>query len=268
MLGTGNPGANPDRFGPATVVLVDRVPYLVDAGAGVMRRWTAAIRKYSLELGPADLKTAFIRHLHTDHTLGYPDLIFTRWTNARRGSAMSQTLAVYGPNGLRAMTDHLIAAYREDIRIRTSAGGENAGASAPVIDVHEIDAGVVLKDANVTVTAFRVPHGTWAHAFGFTFVTPDKKIILSGDTAFSPEVARQCAGCDILVHEGGIANDDSAYFHAFHTNAEELGRLAEEAKPKLLVLYHQRDANDEGLRIIRARYHGRVVVANDLDLFQ
>jgi len=120
----------------------------------------------------------------------------------------------------------------------------------------------------VTVTAFAVPHGTWPHSFGFKFVTPDKKIVISGDTAYSPEVARQCDGCDILVHEGGIADDDSAYFHAFHTTAEELGRIARGARPKLLVLYHQRNANEAGVRIIRTFFSGPVVVANDLDLFE
>ena len=44
MLGTGNPVADPDRFGPATVIIVDSTAYLVDAGVGVVRRWAAAIR--------------------------------------------------------------------------------------------------------------------------------------------------------------------------------------------------------------------------------
>src|SRR5512134_2629108 len=70
MLGTGNPSPNPDRYGPATVVLVDDVPYLIDCGVGVVRRWAAAIRVNKLPSRPVDLKTVFITHLHTDHTLG------------------------------------------------------------------------------------------------------------------------------------------------------------------------------------------------------
>ena len=270
-LGTGTPAADPDRFGPATVVLVDDVPYLVDCGVGVVRRWAGVIRNSQLPLRPWDLKTAFITHLHSDHTLGYGELIFTQWTLegvARRGSnPQRRPLEMYGPAGLRAMTEHTLAAFAEDIRIRTGAGGEQAGSSGPVVNVHEIEPGVVFKDERVTVTAFPVPHGTWPQAFGFRFATPDKSIVISGDTAYSREVARQCSGCDILVHEGGRADDASPYFKTFHTTAEELGRLAVEARPKLLILTHQRDANADGLRIIQSIFKGRVVVASDMQVF-
>lgn len=269
MLGTGNPSPNPDRFGPATVVLVDDVPYLIDSGVGVVRRWAAAIRVNTLSA--RDLKTVFITHLHTDHTLGLADLIFTPWTNEPGGSSgSSRPLEVYGPAGLTAMTDHLIAAYAEDVRIRTSEGGSRnvAGGSGPIVKTHEITAGVVYRDDRVTVDAFRVPHGKWEHAFGFRFRTPDKIIVISGDTAFSPTIAEQCNGCDILVHEGGITGDNSAYFRASHTSAEELARVAAAAKPKLLVLYHQRNANEAGLRVIRSGFQGPVVVANDLQVFE
>ena len=82
MLGTGTPTADPDRFGPAVVVLVDSTPYLFDIGVGVVRRWAAALRAGAAPLGPATLRTAFVTHLHSDHTLGYAELIFTSWTVA------------------------------------------------------------------------------------------------------------------------------------------------------------------------------------------
>jgi ribonuclease BN (tRNA processing enzyme) len=270
MLGTGNPNPNPDRFGPATVVVVDEVPYLVDAGVGVVRRWTAAIRKHKLQSSVWDLRTLLVTHLHSDHTLGYADVIFTPWTirDPRPGSKGRQALDAFGPPGLRAMTDHLLAAYAEDIEIRSDTRGTRPDRPGPVVTVREIDVGVVLKDERVTITAFRVPHGRWKHAFGFKFVTPDKTIVISGDTAFSPEIAKQCGGCDILVHEGGISDDPSEYFRTYHTTADELGRLARDGKPKLLVLYHQRGPNEDGVRAIRAQFDGRVVVASDLDLFE
>src|SRR4051812_7351102 len=70
MLGTGVPIADPDRFGSAVVVLVDSTPYLFDAGVGVVRRWAAALRGGVSSIGPATLRTAFVTHLHSDHTLG------------------------------------------------------------------------------------------------------------------------------------------------------------------------------------------------------
>jgi ribonuclease Z len=113
-----------------------------------------------------------------------------------------------------------------------------------------------------------VPHGNWEHSYGFRFRTPDKTIVISGDTAYTPEIRRQCSGCDLLVHEGGFNDDTSAYFKASHTNADELARVATEARPKQLILYHQRGSNEEGLRIIRSKFSGAVIVASDLQMFE
>ena len=38
LLGTGNPSPDPDRAGPATAIVVNGSAYLVDMGAGVVRR--------------------------------------------------------------------------------------------------------------------------------------------------------------------------------------------------------------------------------------
>jgi ribonuclease BN (tRNA processing enzyme) len=167
------------------------------------------------------------------------------------------------------MTGSLLAAYAEDIRIRTSEGGSRnlSGNAGPNVNTHEVSAGEIYRDERVAVFAFKVPHGKWEHAYGLRFRTPDKTIVISGDTAYTPEIGRQCNGCDLLLHEGGF-NDDSAYFRASHTNAEELARVATEARPKRLVLYHQRGENAEGLRIIRSTFSGSVIVATDLQVFE
>ena len=81
LLGTGQPVPDPDRSGPATAIVVDENAYLVDFGPGVMRRAKAAVLDRRIAaLEPANLMVAFATHLHSDHTVGYPDLIFTGWT--------------------------------------------------------------------------------------------------------------------------------------------------------------------------------------------
>lgn len=270
MLGTGTPVADPDRFGPAVVVLVDSTPYLFDAGIGVVRRWAQALRGGIAPLGPATLHTAFITHLHSDHTLGLPELIFTTWTLGGTGRS---PLEVYGPPGLAAMNTHLLAAWTEDIAIRTGEGGEAAGERNPVVHTHEIEPGVVYRDSLVTVTAFVVHHGTVPHAFGYRIQTPDKVIVLSGDAGPPSTVAEQCRGCDILVHEGGTfaAADASDYFRRFHTTVEALAEIATAAHPKLLVLYHQRPAapaTERAYARLRQLYVGPFVVSRDLDVYR
>jgi ribonuclease BN (tRNA processing enzyme) len=267
MLGTGNPAADPDRYGPATVIIVDSTAYLVDAGVGVVRRWAAAIRGGAGPFNVWDLRRLFITHLHSDHTLGYADLILSSWTLADSPLA---PLRVFGPKGTRAMTEHLLAAYAEDIGIRSEASGDRARELGPQIDVQEIAPGEIYHDSLVTVTAFHVHHGTWEHSFGFRFQTPDKDIVISGDAAPPSAIPAQCHQCDILIHEGGMFHrGTSEYQTQFHTSIEDLIEVALASRPKLLVLYHQRSGSKEAqLQFLRARYHGRVVVANDLDVFQ
>src|SRR3989442_14613540 len=145
MLGTGTPVADPDRSGPATAIVVNGTPYLIDFGPGVVRRAAAAYRSgvTAFGAGAVNITTAFLTHLHSDHTVGYPDLIFTPWVVGRQDA-----LHVYGPHGLKAMTDHLIRAWDEDIAIRTK-GLEQ---SPPLrVVAHEIRPGVVFSDDLVKV---------------------------------------------------------------------------------------------------------------------
>lgn len=272
MLGTGTPNADPDRFGPAVAVVVDDVSYLVDAGVGTVRRAAAAERAGIAALSVTRLKRAFITHLHSDHTLGLVDLIFSPWVLER-----DAPLEVYGPRGTRAMTDHLVAAFAEDIRVRSS-GGEPAHKHDPrVVTVHEINPGIVYKDERVIVTAFPVRHGAWDQAFGYRFQTADRTIVISGDTGPDSKIDEQCRRCDVLVHEvyseAGFAKrppEWQAYHSRYHTSSRQLGAIAARAQPGVLVLYHQliwSSTDEELLKEIGSVYSGKVVSAKDLDIY-
>src|SRR2546423_1983278 len=132
LLGTGNPSADPDRSGPSVAIVVNDTPYIIDCGPGVARRASAAFRKGVAGLAVPKLKTAFITHLHSDHTLGYPDLIFTPWVLER-----AEPLEAYGPRGLKRMTEHIERAWSEDVRLRLH-GLEEANATGYRVNVHEI----------------------------------------------------------------------------------------------------------------------------------
>jgi ribonuclease BN (tRNA processing enzyme) len=271
LLGTGNPSPNPDHSGPATAVVVNGSAYLVDMGAGVVRRASAAERKGIAALGVKNLKIVFVTHLHSDHTIGYPDLITTPAIMGRKAP-----LEVYGPKGLKAMTSNILKAYSEDIDIRLH-GLEQGDPQAYKVNVHEIEPGVIYKDANVTVKAFLVPHGSWPQAFGYRFETADRTIVFSGDPAPSQSVGDNCNGCDVLLHEvysvagvGKGTDPSKKYFASFHTSTYELAELAAKARPKLLILYHQMplDSTYEVLlKEVQERYKGRVVSGNDLDVY-
>lgn len=285
LLGTGTPQPDPDRSGPASAVVVNGNAYLVDFGPGVVRRAAAAVRDQGIEeLAPANIRVVFATHLHSDHTAGYPDLILTPWIMGRQ-----QPLEVYGPAGLRKMTDHILQAYREDIAIRRD-GMEKASATGWRVNVHEIKAGIVYKDANVTVTAFPTRHGDWKESFGYRFDTADRSIVISGDTTPTEATVKACNGCDILLHEAQTMKfvnnplrpnaqgyDVKAYVAKYHTTTEQLVELAGRAKPKLLVLYHNpitlrpetrpMASTPEDLLREMKNYPGKVVVGRDLDVY-
>ena len=103
LLGTGTPNPDPDRSGPSVAIVVNGAAYIVDCGVGIVRRAAAAQRTGVEALAANKLTRAFVTHLHTDHTLGYPDLIFTSW-----GQGRNEPLEVYGPKGIKAMTEHLL----------------------------------------------------------------------------------------------------------------------------------------------------------------
>jgi ribonuclease BN (tRNA processing enzyme) len=266
LLGTGTPNADPERSGPSVAILSGGATYLVDAGPGVVRR--AAAAKISLP----SLRRVFLTHLHSDHTLGLADLMFSPWVLERK-----DPLEVYGPPGTRSMTQHLSSAYREDIRMRLS-GGEPTNKTGWRTIAREIRPGVVWRDENVAVTAFAVSHGTWKHAYGYRFDAGDRSIVISGDTGPAESIiVDACRGCDILVHEvystTGFAKrtpEWQKYHAAFHTSSAELAAIATRAKPKLLVLYHQLfwgTSDGDLLDEVRRGYTGKVVNARDLDVF-
>src|ERR1700692_2493161 len=107
LLGTGNPNPEPDRMGPAVAVVSGERVYIVDAGTGVVRRAVQAGIKME------QLTRAFITHLHSDHTIGLPDLIFTPAVTGRL-----EALEICGPPGVQTMTRHVMSAWKEDMQIR------------------------------------------------------------------------------------------------------------------------------------------------------
>lgn len=266
LLGTGTPNPEPDRSGPAVAIVSAGKVYVVDCGPGVVRRAAQAGLKME------QLTRLFLTHLHSDHTAGLADFILTPAVTGRL-----VPLEIYGPPGTRAMTRHILQAYRQDLDVRLH-GLEPSVPQAYVIHAHDGRPGVLYRDEAVRVIAFEVPHGSWRHAYGYRFEAPDKVIVLSGDTTYSPALIAAARGCDILLHEvyssRGLARrtaDWQRYHKAFHTSAIDVGRVAAAVRPRKLVLYHQlpmQEPPDEILQEIHEHYSGETIYGKDLDVIR
>lgn len=275
ILGSGNPNPSPFQSGCSVAIVVFNTPYIVDFGPGLIRKAAAMSPAYGGNISGLqvkNIKRAFLTHLHSDHTTGYPDLILTPWVMGR-----DEPLEVYGPEGINNMTENILKAYQEDIRYRLY-GSEPANNQGWRVNSHEfMNEGVIYRDENVKVEAFPVPHGSWPNSWGFRFTTPDRVIVISGDTRPSEKIIEYARGADILVHEvyskkGFDAKNESwKEYHADnHTSTLELGTIAGKTNPGLIVLYHilYWGANDqELLDEIATTYKGKVVVGRDLDVY-
>ncbi len=265
LLGTGTPNADPERWGPALAVVVDGTPWIVDCGPGVVRRAVEA------GLEPESLSRLLVTHLHSDHTVGLPDLLLSPWVLGRE-----ELLRVWGPPGTEELARNVQRAYAADVAERrdglqpTTAGGWR-------LTVTELPTGGVFYDRDgLRITAFPVEHGSWT-AFGYAFTTPRRRIVVSADTAPGEALIEAARGCDVLVHEvyseRGLETrppDWRAYHRAVHTSTRQLAGIANLVRPGLLVLYHQLfwGVNEEELLgEIREHYDGPVVSGRDLEVY-
>jgi len=276
FLGTGKPTPIAYRQGPALAIIANGKAYMVDAGTGVIRRADTAFRRGIPALRPRDIDIAFLTHLHSDHTLGLPDMILTPWTAER-----TKPLRLYGPEGTKEMAENILKAYKEDIRIRTT-GLEEGNKTGYKVEAHDIQPGNIYKDENISVKAFLVHHGSWKEALGYRFDADGRSIVFSGDTSPIQSVIDACNGCDALIHEvyvgrgvpGNKANTPvdqwMKYESEFHTSATELGKIATEAKAKMLIVTHSSllggDSEEDLVHVLRENYNGPIVIANDLDV--
>ena len=271
LLGTGTPIPDPFRSGPSIAIIVGDASYIVDSGSGIVRQATYAYSQLGIKaLEIQKLKIAFLTHLHSDHILGYPDLIFTPWVMGR-----TVPLEVYGPKGTREMTENILQAYREDIRERID-GLEPANEMGFKVKVHEIKKGIIYQDSKVQVEAFPVNHGIWP-AYGFKFNTEDRTIVISGDTAPFNGMMNYYENCDVLIHEVYLTSalkkrpkNWQTYHSSVHTSSIELSHIASMVKPKLLILYHQLFwmGNEEDIILeIEQNYNGKIVSGRDMAIF-
>ena len=237
LLGTGNPRPVMSRFGPSILVEAGNQKLIFDCGRG------AAQRLYQLKISFSDITGLFLTHLHSDHTVGIPDLWLTGWVMGR-----ATPLPVWGPKGTKAMMKHLEEAYAFDIHIRRDVDTKLPGAGAEVI-AHDIKEGVVYENDGLKVTAFLVDHGEIKPAYGYRVDYRGHSVTMSGDTRPSDNLVKFAQGTDVLIHEvidvedygnsgASDTSEQTKKIIGHHTTAEQAGEIFTRVHPKLAVYSH------------------------------
>lgn len=272
LLGTaGGPTPKRTASGPSQVILIDNAAYVVDCGDGVARQLRLAGVPFSA------LRHVFITHHHSDHNADFGNLMLLAWA-----SDLKDRVEFWGPPPLERMMDLFLEMNKADIDVRVSHEGRPP--LAPLIRAHERStAGEVMRDANVRVTSAIVPHPEVKPAFAYRFDTPDRAIVISGDTAKSDALIELARGADVLVHEVMwvpaidrlVAREQNAttlkkHIMESHTSVEDAGRVAQAAGVTTLVLSHFVPADDTSITpgmwaaAAQAHFKGRVIVGKDL----
>ena len=244
---------------------------MVDCGYGTSRQLVSA----GVALNA--VRHLFITHHHSDHNLELGAIAYNAWA---AGSFVR--LDAYGPPGLEGMSRAFLEYMRYDIETRITDEGRPD--FRKLVFLHEMDGpGLVMQNDDVKVTAGLVRHPPIRPAFAYRFDAKDRSIVLSGDTAYAPELARFARGADVLVHEAlylpGLDAllrrvPDAArlreHLLASHTTPEDAGKVAAEAGVSTLVLSHLVPGDDPSITEeqwsegARRFFKGRIVVGRDL----
>lgn len=282
LLGThGGPAPGQIRHNSSNVIIHKGAAYIVDCGLGVTNQFARTGLSFSA------VRSIFITHHHPDHNIEYGPFPIIGWADG----GLKQSVTAYGPPPLEQMTrdflrsqEATIEFWAEDFKI----------APLKMIGARDLPTpGPVMQDHNVKVTSVLVQHPPVKPAYGYRFDFPDRSIVFSGDTVPLQAVADFARGADVLVHEAmdlpairaeaelaikrGERNvETQASFDTFmrhivadHSPAEAVGRIAQEAGVKTLVLSHlvpaSTSVSDARWRALAAKhYKGEIIVGHDL----
>ena len=214
----------------------------------------------------------FLTHLHSDHTVGIPDLWLTPWIFGR----WEEPLYVWGPTGTKHMMSKLQEAFEFDLQIRPIH--DLLPEEGAQIVVQEIREGVVHENDGVKVTAFEVDHRPVKPSYGYRVDYEGRSVVLSGDSRFCENLIKFAENTDLLIHNVGAAREEDLKVSeryrrimALHSHPEETGELFTRVGPRLAVYTHMvlfKVGKDEIIERTRKTYGGPLVIGEDLMSFE
>ena len=272
LMGTkGGPAIRPGSSLPTSnLVCLNGQRIVLDCALGV----TKGLIDQDMQL--RDLSLIFISHLHSDHYLELGPLIHTAWT-----AGLKTQVDVYGPKGIDAYWDGFLASMKADIDLRIDDEGRPD--LRGLVTLHEVDAGHVMEQGGVTVTAIRTEHPPLVDCFAYSFKTDHSHVVFSGDTAPIAALEDFARGADLLVHEamleaalpalmariGNGSDKLMAHWLRSHSFAHDAAKTATQAGVKRLALSHLIPSDDPNYgpadwqTAVQGHWDGPLVIGHD-----
>lgn len=272
LLGTkGGPAIRPGSSMPmANLFCLNGQKMIVDCGLGVTR----GLVDQGMQL--KDLSMIFITHLHSDHYLELGPLLHTAWT-----AGLKSHVDIWGPAGLDVYWQGFLTSMKADIDLRIEDEGRPD--LRGLVQIHTMDAGIVLERDGLTISAIRTEHPPLVDCFALSFQTSDKHVVFSGDTAPIAALEGFARGADLLIHEamleaalpalmarvGNGSDKLMAHFLRSHTFAHDAAQTATNAGVKRLALSHLIPADDPDYNVqhwqeaVAGHWEGPLFVGHD-----
>ena len=263
ILGSGTPRVNIDRFSQSILIEHKNDKFLFDAGRG------ALLRLNQSRILPNEIENIFFTHLHSDHILGFSDILMTGWVYHRQ-----KPLNIFGPPGTINFVDSTIKSFEEDIKVR-SLPPESLNVENLKSNIEIIYDDFIYKKNGLTIETFAVKHEPFTYAFGFKIFNSKYCMVISGDTTYSEQVIEKAKNCDLLIHEIAHASEHTLEKYpkakgviSYHTDASQVSKIINTVKPRLTILNHvlslDGSSDEQILNEIKKNTKHKVLIAKDL----
>jgi ribonuclease BN (tRNA processing enzyme) len=288
-LGTvAGPPPRPHRAQFSNLLIVNGTLYVIDAGDGAARR----IAKAGFNV--RDVGVIFITHHHDDHTAGLGTLMSAAWDNQR-----TNPINVYGPPRTEKLVKAAVQYFTISAEIRIADGGR----TIPIEQLffgHDVGPGLIYQDHNVKVMAIENTHFAFHKgaaagkhkSYSLRIETPGRVIVFTSDTGLFAGLVEFAKGADLLVAEANsieqrmqdlirsgqwqvmTAQEQERIKRQMtegHLSPEDVGKLAEGAAVKSVVLSHLTWKADDDYSNwaddVKKHFSGPVLIAKDLKEF-
>lgn len=263
ILGSGTPRVNIDRFSQSILIEHKNDKFLFDAGRG------ALLRLNQSRILPNEIENIFFTHLHSDHILGFSDILMTGWVYHRQ-----KPLNIFGPPGTINFVDSTIKSFEEDIKVR-SLPPESLNVENLKSNIEIIYDDFTYNKNGLTIETFAVKHEPFTYAFGFKIFNSKYCMVISGDTTYSEQVIEKTKNCDLLIHEIAHASEHTLEKYpkakgviSYHTDASQVSKIINTVKPRLTILNHvlslDGSSDEQILNEIKKNTKHKVLIAKDL----
>lgn len=215
------------------------IPLLLDAGPGTLARLAAAGVSYR------DLQYVFITHLHSDHTLDLVTLLQS--LVATPGWKREQPLFITGCVGLDTFLQQLVQVYN---------GVAPRGYELIVSEMREERREFPAWTIETALT------GHTENSIGFRIEAEGRVLVYSGDAVESDKLVELARDADVFVCECALPSGSPP---TNHLRADQVGRIAQKANVKRLMLTHLYPPALESDVVAQARaeFRGTVIQAVD-----